>query len=527
MTTAQNHLTHSFYIKFYPALLSFTCSERATLIAGKLEYWFSKPQYEGGFYKFIEPCADPLYREGDSWSEELGVSRKLFAKAFDIIGVRYSSKSSYLKAEDKFQGKLYASYHDRQTNRTYFVRNHEFTSQLLESLNASYSAAKQKIKKSVKNTFKRFSPEERSLEKSTLNKTSPLESVSPKEPTPVSTPFNVSEGRSWNGDLGRSCVRESFFIQRETSSLETEIQNSLSPTLPDSQIREETEEMIKIWKEEIGELGIPEVSSRLLQRLQKVFQEVFDQSIESWKKYCEMISSSKFLMGEAQNKFFKKAWITWAINPENIERIKGGNFRLGDRKTNHDKKMEAINREIINLEYKKNQIESKISNIKSDERERRKNIVQEKIKNLSGQEEEKLKQEFKAFLERENNSMTEEFRKLRWRGMFISSYFDGFVEEKLYTDLFDEMEEVNDEKIIQSSGLLELLDEVGYELSLMRQRKRTLESSILESLTPESYSSETLRYFGSYTRSIHPSMTSHSSLGGGCSGKCAMGLEVI
>ena len=120
-----NPTNSSYYTKFYPAFQAFTGCEKATLIIGKLEYWFSNPKYVGGFYKFVEPCGHPLYREGDSWAEELGVSRKLFAKAFDIIGVRYNSKSAYLKAEDKFQGKLYARYHDRQTNRTYFVRNHE------------------------------------------------------------------------------------------------------------------------------------------------------------------------------------------------------------------------------------------------------------------------------------------------------------------------------------------------------------------------------------------------------------------
>ena len=76
MNTLQHDLTDSFYTKFYPGLQAFTGSAISTLIIGKLEYWFSMPRYVGGFYKFVEPCKHPLYRAGDSWSEELGVSKR-------------------------------------------------------------------------------------------------------------------------------------------------------------------------------------------------------------------------------------------------------------------------------------------------------------------------------------------------------------------------------------------------------------------------------------------------------------------
>lgn len=479
MTTLQNYATHSFYIKFYPALLSYTGCEKATLIAGKLEYWFSNPKYVGGFYKFVEPCGHPLYRHGDSWSEELGVSRKLFAKAFDIIGIRYNSKSAYLRSEDKFQGKLYASYHDRKTNRTYFVRNHEFTSQVLNSLKTSYSSTKQRIKKSVETLLKK-TPHPRP------NIQEPLA----QKPSPILDSSELSQGRSRNGDLGRSYIRGSSFIHKETSSLEAAISNS--PSGPDPHLRKETEEMIKIWEEEVGELGAPSLSGALFSRLQGVLKEFFDGSLASWEAYCRMISSSKFLMGEAQNKFFKKAWVTWAINPENIERIKGGDFRLGDRQTHQDKKIEGIDREIRSVEYKKHQIELKIEKIKSEERQRRKEIVKDRIKNLSEQERHNFEQDFELHLEKENNSMTEEFRKLRWKGMFISAYFEGFVEEKVYAEVFEDVKPHHDEKLVQSSGLLELLDDVCHDLSLRQQKKRNLEceSNIFKSKIRESQTLE-------------------------------------
>ncbi|MGC8483843.1 MAG: hypothetical protein ACP5OE_09400, partial [Thermodesulfobium sp.] len=81
--------TSNYYIKFYPEIKSSIGCEKAALILGRLEYWFERYSY--GFYKFVEPCSHPLYREGDSWAEEIGFPRKIFARAFDLIGVRYKS----------------------------------------------------------------------------------------------------------------------------------------------------------------------------------------------------------------------------------------------------------------------------------------------------------------------------------------------------------------------------------------------------------------------------------------------------
>jgi hypothetical protein len=234
--------------------------------------------------------------------------------------------------------------------------------------------------------------------------------------------------------------------------------------------------MIKIWKQEIGELGVTSISKGLLTQLQTSLKEFFNHSLESWKAYCQTISSSKFLMGEAQNKFFKKAWITWAIRAENIERIKGGDFRIGDRQTHQDKEIEAVDAEIKSVEYKKHQIEVKIANIKSESKQKRKEIVKEKIKSLSETERQKLEQDFEQHLNRENNSMTEEFRKFQWKGLFISAYFDSFVEEKIAAELFKGTDEDKEKRLIFSSGLLDALDDVGYELACLYQKKSLLQN---------------------------------------------------
>ncbi|MBA3285768.1 MAG: hypothetical protein H0U27_12015, partial [Nitrosopumilus sp.] len=125
-------MKQSFFIKFDPRINKITGCQRATLILSTLEYWFEKKP--DGFYKFIEPCSHRLYREGDSWTEQLGCDRKSFSSSFDKIATRYKSCRAYEKADDKFQGKMYASYYDRNTNQTYFIRNCELANKVLAEL---------------------------------------------------------------------------------------------------------------------------------------------------------------------------------------------------------------------------------------------------------------------------------------------------------------------------------------------------------------------------------------------------------
>lgn len=110
------------------------------LVMQQLDYWFEN--HPEGFYKFLLPSEHPAYKEGDSWTEELGMSVDEFRTAFDKIGHRYKSKSEFDKAEDKFKGKFYCSYVDRRSNLTYYFRNHDLVDAALDELltktNTSY-----------------------------------------------------------------------------------------------------------------------------------------------------------------------------------------------------------------------------------------------------------------------------------------------------------------------------------------------------------------------------------------------------
>lgn len=113
-------------------------SVTAVILWQQLDYWFSR--YPDGFFKFMSPPEKdhPSYRPGDSWIEELGFSEKEFRNAFDKIGLRYSSKTNFNKAENKFlKGEneyFFASYQDKLKKMTFYYRNHEKADTALDEL---------------------------------------------------------------------------------------------------------------------------------------------------------------------------------------------------------------------------------------------------------------------------------------------------------------------------------------------------------------------------------------------------------
>lgn len=119
-------------LKYCPELNTFTGSITASLVLCQLEYWFSKKDLKP-FYKFLSPCEDEHYHQGDSWTEELGFTKAEFRTAFRRIGKVYKSKSEFLKSKDPFGDKLYLSYYDRIKKLTYYMRHNQKVDKLLEN----------------------------------------------------------------------------------------------------------------------------------------------------------------------------------------------------------------------------------------------------------------------------------------------------------------------------------------------------------------------------------------------------------
>lgn len=119
-------------IPYVKELRVYTDSVVGCILMQQLDYWFAR--YPDGFYKFLEPSDHAKYVSGQSWQEELGISLTEFRTAFDRIGMRWKSKTEFESASDKFQGKFYASYQDKRSNLTYYLRNHELVDAALVEL---------------------------------------------------------------------------------------------------------------------------------------------------------------------------------------------------------------------------------------------------------------------------------------------------------------------------------------------------------------------------------------------------------
>ena len=306
-----------YFVKYHPELKRFFGSHQAALIFQRSEYWFQK--YPSGFWKFFEPCEKhPQYREGDSWQEELGFSRKVFKRVFSALGIHYKSKSDYLACSDPFQNKLYASYYDRKTNRTYFFRNHQKVQQFLSSFWQG------------------------------------IKSVTAKINTKIS-----QIGSSQNVLVGSSFVRAlDISLQRSTSfqeSPELEFSTPPQPLPLKTEVEDErdkniqvAEDMLKIWNDVTS--NQQPLKSNLKLRLPQALLKSFQGSLELWTKFCLKVASSKFLMGEAPNSNFK-AYLAWLIKPQTIEAIEDKQYSLGDRQvryhSTHLKTQETFSREEV------------------------------------------------------------------------------------------------------------------------------------------------------------------------------------
>jgi hypothetical protein len=83
------------------------------------------------------------------------------------------------------------------------------------------------------------------------------------------------------------------------------------------------QDMVKIWKEEISSEVI--LTPKLCSHLVKIFEERFDSSLKEWKRYLQLIKTSKYLM----RKEFKLT-LFWTVKFITVDRIRAG--ELGVKK---------------------------------------------------------------------------------------------------------------------------------------------------------------------------------------------------
>ena len=317
MSFAEKKLNYKkpYFVKYHPELKKIFGSQEAVLIFQKSEYWFQ--MYPSGFWKFFEPCEKhPQYREGDSWQEELGFSRKVFKRVFSALGIHYKSKSEYLARSDPFQGKLYASYYDRKTNQTYFLRNHQEVQQFLSSFwqGVKNIAAKVISKISQTGSSRNVSSGSsfvRALDISLQRSTSSCDTQQPIVNTPIQANIAIPDK-----------IPSTASDQPLATKAEDEIDKNIKIA----------KDMLEIWNNIT--INKQTLRSDLKIKLPQALLESFQGSLKLWTNFCLKVASSKFLMGEAPNSNFK-AYLAWLIKSETIEAIEDGYYSLGDRQVRY------------------------------------------------------------------------------------------------------------------------------------------------------------------------------------------------
>ena len=77
-------------IPYYSTYNLFTGSPNASILLAQLFYWWRINERKP-FYKFKQPCEHKAYKDGDSWTEELGFTEYQFDGALKRIGVKITS----------------------------------------------------------------------------------------------------------------------------------------------------------------------------------------------------------------------------------------------------------------------------------------------------------------------------------------------------------------------------------------------------------------------------------------------------
>ena len=131
-------------IPYIKELRPYAGSLSACVAMQQLDYWFDK--MPDGFYKFVDACEHGFYKPGQSWCEELGMSRDEWRSAWAHIGVTHTSKKNFEKSENPFinsEGKevFYCVVQDRISKVSYYYRNHKLLDKVFDEILRGHTPA--------------------------------------------------------------------------------------------------------------------------------------------------------------------------------------------------------------------------------------------------------------------------------------------------------------------------------------------------------------------------------------------------
>lgn len=156
-----------------------------TLLLTQMIYWFEKNNRQP-FYKFYEPCSHPQYKNGDSWLEEVGATKKQIMEFLRKFGFKQGKqpKGQIPKSEEE----ALIIYWKTQNNLTYYSLNYRLiTEKLLEIMRRGYFAKLQNVtsgsyKMSLRTITKTTPKKTHTYTKFEIGEVSPNPSLTEPEP---------------------------------------------------------------------------------------------------------------------------------------------------------------------------------------------------------------------------------------------------------------------------------------------------------------------------------------------------------
>lgn len=337
-------------ICYYPELVQRTGSINAALMMAQLEFWFkmtgSKP-----FYKFLEPCGHELYKKGDSWSEELGMTSSEIRSAFKRIGTIYKSKRAFKESQDVFKGKPYASYYDRIRKTTYYLRNTEKAQQMMpedtllgichEITNISKEAG------ISKQTNSQITSIGNALETTYVNQASRDRDSSTtwqrSERDGDSSAIWERGEQAGDGSTTWQDVeqdRDDFDIRKEQICVNEknqdglDIEDYIDDNIQDKQIRQYKEsyslipytEIVELYNNHLGQLlgYVADLTQQEKESIKMLWLK-FNIKLESFKKGFMKVAVSRFLCGKVEGKKWK-ASLRWLITGKHFSKVLAGAY---------------------------------------------------------------------------------------------------------------------------------------------------------------------------------------------------------
>ena len=115
---------------------------------------------------------------------------------------------------------------------------------------------------------------------------------------------------------------------------------------------------VKIWNELTNSDSKAMYCKKVRNMLAQAFREHFSNKLEEWKKFCELISASDFLMGKIVT---FKATLSWVIKPNNLKKILSGKYHNDDNKSANNIMHEAETLNIVKKDDKDIKTDYKIN----------------------------------------------------------------------------------------------------------------------------------------------------------------------